>query len=806
VVKRERDFVKGNFIHLQKGKFIVIFNFSFKVESSIEPIYTGGKVQVYRDSNEKNYLVLITGSQLHFRDFETGKSVLSLDSLDEESAWQNFLAHSGMIFTVNKDGLVESWEIDFSSEVPSKKLKRSWKSGNSRNSPVVQIIHHEKSNLLILAFADGSLSGWDSQQGYCTHNFKARSALPISALSFHSDPDRMELFVGSEDGSIVSWDLIQSRVLKSFSGHVSAVTGIHIDSKNKRLISSGRDKIVTVFSLNDAKILKTISVSDSINGFLSCDDNTFALIGEKGFVSIWDLDTGRLIRQSFLITASGHPLTQIMIGGNKSEILLVSSELQLVTLSIDSLTEIKRMMGHFGEVTDFALLNDDADGPLAVATNGSEVCIFPRSSSMACKLLHGHSEAILAVSYCPSGDFLVSGSRDNTLRIWPNPLSSSEISSISCEGHTNAVSCVAVSKIVYGSNGSNSYMIASASSDLTVKMWFFDSKERIVRSSWTVKAHDKEINALSFSSDFKFLITASQDKTIKIWDVNNGQLLRTLTGHKRGVWSISCTFAQEMLLVSGSADRTVKIWRLSDDFSCIKTFEGHSNSILRVGFINNGLQVVSAGSDGLIKIWDLKRNECLATLDEHSDRIWALAIKNDGDRIITGDASATIKIWKDSTDDEIAEAIRAQDEILVKEQELQVFLLRKDFKNAVILAMSLDQPFRLSSLFEDLLRDRTVSEGLSLLNPLLEQLTLDQKAKLIEYIREWNLSYKRSMFSQLVLAAILRASDFASLLKEKPNIKDILSGIIPYTEKHFERTDELLINSHLTEFALLNMN
>lgn len=757
---------------------------------------------MYRDSSEKAYLLLTSGSQLHFRDAATGKSIICFESSEVEFGWQNFLAHAGYLYTVNKDGLVESWEIDIDSEVPNKKLKRSWKTGNSRNSPVVQMIHHESSPLLILAFADGSISGWDSAQGYCTHNFKARSALPISSVSFHSDSRCMELFVGSEDGSIFSWDLLKNRLIHNFSGHASSVTGIQVDHENNRIISAGRDKIITIFSLNYAKIIKTIPVNDSISGFLSCCSSSFALIGEKGTVSVWDIEHGRQLKESTSITAAGHPLTQIMNGFRKQEILVVSSELQLIFLSLDTLEEINRMMGHFGEVTDFALLSDKFDGALAIATNGPELCVFSNTSSMACKLRSGHSEAILALSYSSAGDFLVSGSRDNTLRIWPSPLSANEFKSIICEGHTDAVSCVSISKAPF--NGS--YLIASASSDLTIKMWSFDAQNRKAHSLWTVKAHDKEINALTFSPDFKLLITASQDKTVKIWDITNGQLLRTLTGHKRGVWSVACTFAQEMLLVSGSADRTVKIWRLSDDFSCIKTFEGHSNSILRVDFINNGLQIVSAGSDGLMKIWDLKKNECLATLDEHSDRIWALAIQNDGERIITGDASATIKIWKDTTDDEIAKAISVQDEILVKEQELQVFLLRKDFKNAVLLAISLEQPFRLNSLFEDLLREKTIPEGLAVLAPLLHQLDSNQKIKLIEYIREWNLIYKRSLSSQLVLNALMRAPDFGVLFQENSCIMELLTAIIPYTEKHFERTDELLITSHLVDFALLNMS
>lgn len=753
---------------------------------------------------------MTSGSLLHFRDSETGKSVLSFDSLDEDSGWQSFLAFNDTLFTVNKNGLVESWEIkNLSGDQPEKRLKRSWKSGNSRNSPVLHMLHHPTSPLVFLAHADGSVTGWDSVQGFCTHNFKPRSSFPISAIAFHPDSKCMELFCASEDGSIVVWDLLHSRVLCTFSSHVSSVTGFFIDYQNKSLISVSRDKTIAISSLLDGKNIRTIPVGESIEGLHAINSSSFAVIGDKGHVTIWDISRGSSTMQSRPLVSEGHKLTQIMPVGQNDKILVVSTELQLISLSVSALTEIDRIMGHFGEVTDIAILNENLDCALAVSTNGPEVCIFPNASSMSCRLLSGHTEAILALAYSPAGDFLVSGSRDHSLRIWKSPQNQTN-ASVLCEGHTEAVCCVAIAIIKSPSHAPSqsdgSFFIASASSDLTLKLWSFDPQSNRVSSVWTVKAHDKEINAITFSPDSKYIITASQDKLIKLWDVSTGQLVRSLSGHKRGVWSVSCTFAQEMLLVSGSADRNVKIWRLSDDFACIKTFEGHSNSVLRVSFINNGLQIISSGSDGLLKVWDVKRNECIVTLDEHVDRIWALAVQRDGERIITGDASATIKIWTDSTDEDIAEAIRKQDQILLKEQDLQVYLIRKDFKNAILLAMNLEQPFRLSSLFEELVRDKTVLEAMSLLSSLFDQFTVDQNAKLIEYIREWNLSYKRAFTSHLILAAILRSQGFKKLFEEKSSIiKDLFISIIPYTDKHFDRTDDLLISSHLVDFALLNM-
>lgn len=122
----------------------------------------------------------------------------------------------------------------------------------------------------------------------------------------------------------------------------------------------------------------------------------------------------------------------------------------------------------------------------------------------------------------------------------------------------------------------------------------------------TTIPHEKDINCVRFSPNDKLVASASQDRLIKvafsifsslksiclqIFEAETLKPTMILRGHKRGVWDIS--FSKfEKLLASASGDKTVKVWNLVDG-SCIHTFEGHENAVLKVDWICYGLELVT---------------------------------------------------------------------------------------------------------------------------------------------------------------------------------------------------------------------
>ena len=245
----------------------------------------------------------------------------------------------------------------------------------------------------------------------------------------------------------------------------------------------------------------------------------------------------------------------------------------------------------------------------------------------------------MALDHGANSSVLVSGSKDRTARIWAPSITGDETTTWGygcvgiCEGHAESVGAVAMAR-----GGDNPKFMFTGSQDRTIKMWDvselpiqFDNQVVIrCKSLTTLKAHEKDINSLDVAPNDRFLVSGSQDRTAKVYEIQytigsggsvRGELklVGTCKGHKRGVWTVRFGRA-ERILATGGGDKSIKLWSL-DDFSCLRTFEGHTNSVLRVDFLSNGLQLVSAASDGLVKLWNIKEEECMTTLDNHEDKV-----------------------------------------------------------------------------------------------------------------------------------------------------------------------------------------
>ena len=96
------------------------------------------------------------------------------------------------------------------------------------------------------------------------------------------------------------------------------------------------------------------------------------------------------------------------------------------------------------------------------------------------------------------------------------------------------------------------------------------------------------------------------------------------------------------------------------NLNACQTLEGHNRSVLKLAFLNNGSQLISSGSDGLLKLWSLAGSgECVATYDEHDDKVWALCCSKDEQRFVTAGADGKLCIWQNVSDEMRAEQSQA---------------------------------------------------------------------------------------------------------------------------------------------------
>jgi WD40 repeat protein len=301
------------------------------------------------------------------------------------------------------------------------------------------------------------------------------------------------------------------------------------------------------------------------------------------------------------------------------------------------------------------------------------------SSKEEGKTLRGHTSSVRSVAFSPDGKILASGGLDHTAILW-DVATGAERTSL--KEHSNGVGTVAfspdgkiVASAISGSPGIQPFLVklwdtttgkergavkgscvcggigtvafspdgkllASATDQGTIKLW--DVANGNDQAILPVEdAHF--IPSLAFSPDGKTLAIATSNKTVRLWDWATRQERTILHGHTSCVYSVAYS-PDGKTLASASDDQTVRLWEIATGKERAK-LQGHKDPVFSVAYSPDGKALASASADKTIKLWDSATGKERTTFQGHTSGVHSVAYSPDGKTLASASEDDTVRIW-----------------------------------------------------------------------------------------------------------------------------------------------------------------
>jgi WD40 repeat protein len=504
---------------------------------------------------------------------------------------------------------------------------------------------------------------WGRLKYLCAQGSRTVNAIdPVEALAF--SPDGTRFASGGWGGTVRIWEVASRTMIRAIPTGGDYVFALAFSPDGRRLATGGNSKpdYIKIWDAGTGKLEQTLrGHRDAVLALAYSEDGRELLSGSyDNTARIWDVAQSRELR---LLRGHEWWVCSAAFSSDERQVVTACQDGSVMVWDISDLKTDHRLrtvapkltfLGHTGPVYTVAFLPGDA----WIASAGFDKRLLlwkplPDSKDSAIKIkcdsiLVGHTAPVHTLQFSEDGELLVTGGHDNTVRVWDLP---NRKLKTTLRGHAGRVRAVAVSP--HGRSPTRDQkprpklQLISGGHDGHVKIWDIQGyREELVMAADIVRAHEDSILGASFSPDGQSIISASRDRTARLWSRNSGKPLGEFQQGHHYLATTAFFFPDGSKFVTVAVDNSARIWDVSTGLQ-IQSMEGTGLSAA-AAISRDGSRIATGSDHHAARIWDANGNSIAETPDHHA-AVTAVAFSPDGRLLFTGDELGHCRLWDAST-------------------------------------------------------------------------------------------------------------------------------------------------------------
>jgi len=427
--------------------------------------------------------------------------------------------------------------------------------------------------------------------------------------------------------------LQESVVLK---GHKGVVRSATFTPDGRRVVTASDDNTARVWDAENGELLAILEghTEPVLSAALSPNGRQLVTSSADHTARLWNVETGK---QSAILQEHSDIVRSAAFSPDGGRVVTASDDRTARVWNAQTGKQTAILEGHDRRVRSAAFSPDGRQ--VLTASDDTTARLWDAETGNPMAVIEGHTQPLRSAAFSPDGTrVIVTTSRGNTARLWNLESGNSAVlqgNFRDLQGHSAAIGSAAFSR--------DGQLVVTASGDKTARIWDAQTARQVA----ALGDHGGAVNSAAFSPDGHYIVTASDDRTARLWDAGTGKLAAVFSGHLDMVWSAAFSPDGSRILTT-SSDGTARLWSVKTGKASV-ILDGHASRVQGAAFAPGGRRVVTASDDSTARIWDAQTGKQTIVFEGHLAIVRSAVFSPDGRHVVTASDDKTARVWDAQT-------------------------------------------------------------------------------------------------------------------------------------------------------------